>query len=46
MVSWDGSDHLAHTVLDTPAIIDVEKIQKVGELMTLAITMLGREIDY
>lgn len=46
MVSWDGSDHLAHTVLDTPQIIDVEKIQKVGELMTLAVTMLGREIDY
>jgi aminopeptidase YwaD len=45
-VSWDGSDHLAHTVMDTPQIIDPEKLYDVGSTTTLVVFILSRETDY
>jgi hypothetical protein len=45
-VSWDGSDHLAHTVEDTSEIIDPNKVQDVGSATTLVLFVLCRETDY
>lgn len=45
-VSWDGSDHLAHTVMDTPEIIDPEKLYDTGATTTLVVFILSRETDY
>ena len=45
-VSWDGSDHLAHTVADTPEIIDPDKLHDVGSATTLVLFVLCRETDY
>lgn len=45
-VSWDGADDLAHTDRDTFNIIDPQKIQKVGELVSLAVSVMSRETDY
>jgi hypothetical protein len=45
-LSWDGSDHLAHTAADTPEIIDPEKLNKIGSTTTLVLFVLARETDY
>jgi hypothetical protein len=45
-VSWDGSDNLAHTPSDTIEIIDPQKLQSTGEVITLAVTVLSRETNY
>lgn len=45
-VSWDGSDHLAHTVMDTPELIDPEKLYDTGATTTLVLFVLSRETDY
>ncbi|MFP4343234.1 MAG: ABC transporter permease subunit [Anaerolineales bacterium] len=45
-LSWDGSDLPAHTPQDTPAIIDPEKLDQTGELVTLVTTVLSREPEY
>jgi peptide/nickel transport system permease protein len=45
-LSWDGSDHLAHTIADTPEIIDPDKLQKIGTTTTLVLFVLARETDY
>jgi hypothetical protein len=45
-VSWDGSDHLAHTVADTPEIIDPDKLYDTGSATALVLFVLSRETDY
>jgi len=45
-VSWDGSDQLAHTVADTPEIIDPDKVYDVGSATSLILFVLARETDY
>lgn len=45
-VSWDGSDHLAHTIADTPEIIDPDKLYAAGSTTTLVLFVLARETDY
>lgn len=45
-LSWDGSDELAHTLLDNFESIDPEKIEKVGQATMLMLTMMSREIAY
>ncbi len=43
-ISWDGSDHLAHTPQDTLEMIDPEKLAKVGRTTLLTLLMLSREV--
>jgi hypothetical protein len=45
-VSWDGSDHTAHTPEDTFETIDPDKLELVGRTTLLALTVLSREMDY
>ncbi len=45
-VSMDGSDALAHTPEDTPAIIDPDKLQEVGRSSLLTLLVLSRETTY
>jgi peptide/nickel transport system permease protein len=45
-VSWDGSDQLAHTVADTPEIIDPDKVYDIGSVTSLMLFVLARETDY
>ena len=45
-LSWDGADDLAHTQYDRFELIDPQKIQKVGELASLVVSVLSREVDY
>ncbi|HLO31271.1 MAG TPA: ABC transporter permease subunit [Anaerolineales bacterium] len=45
-LSWDGSDHLAHTTADTPEIIDPKKLAEVGSSTVLVLFVLSRETNY
>jgi ABC-type dipeptide/oligopeptide/nickel transport system permease subunit len=45
-LSWDGSDILAHTAEDRMESVDLKKLQKSGELVTLITTVLSRETTY
>ena len=45
-LSWDGSDELAHTVLDSADRLDVRKLERVGRLATLTVMVLTRETAY
>jgi hypothetical protein len=45
-LSWDGSDQTAHTASDTVETIDPAKLQKVGQTMLLALSVLTREVNY
>ena len=45
-LSWDGSDHLAHTTADTPEIIDPDKLYDSGSTTMLVLFVLARESDY
>jgi hypothetical protein len=45
-LSWDGSDHLAHTIADTPEIIEPEKLYDVGSTTSLVLFVLARETGY
>lgn len=45
-ISWDGSDHLAHTPQDTPDTIDLEKIYAVGRTTYLTLLVMSRETEY
>ena len=45
-VSWDGSDDLAHTPRDVPAIIDTDKLLQVGKSSLLTLMVLARETTY
>jgi hypothetical protein len=45
-ISWDGSDRKSHTTLDTFEVIDPEKLEQVGQMTLLAVTVLSREVEY
>ncbi len=45
-VSWDGSDQFAHTSEDTVEHIELEKMEKLGQTTTLAITVISRQKEY
>jgi hypothetical protein len=45
-ISWDGSDHLAHTPQDTFALIDPSKLDDIGRTTYLTLLVLSRETDY
>jgi len=45
-MSWDGSDEIAHTPLDSVENIDLAKLKKSGQLSTLLVTLVSREIEY
>lgn len=45
-VSWENSDALAHTPLDTVDTLDADKITAVGRTVFLAATVMGREVNY
>jgi hypothetical protein len=45
-LSWDGSDHLAHTPDDTLALMDPAKIRQIGTSTYLTLLVLCRETEY
>jgi Zn-dependent M28 family amino/carboxypeptidase len=45
-LSWDGSDHLAHTPEDTLALMDPAKIREIGTSTYLTLLVLCRETEY
>jgi len=45
-VSWDGSDEMAHTPGDVPAIIDPDKLLRVGRSSLLTLMVMSRETTY
>jgi hypothetical protein len=45
-LSWDGSDHLAHTPEDTIKLIDPVKLRDIGRSATLTLLLLCRESEY
>ena len=45
-ISWDGSDSLAHTPLDTIDIIDPAKLYDIGRSTYLTLLVLSRETQY
>jgi hypothetical protein len=45
-ISWEGSDALAHTPMDTPDTLDPARIEAVGRTVFLAATVMGREVEY
>ncbi len=45
-ISWNGSDHLAHTPSDQPTLIDPQKLTRVGRTTLLTLMVLARESDY
>ncbi len=45
-ISWDGSDRLAHTLQDTTENIDAGKLRKSGQVVTLVVSVLSREVNY
>lgn len=45
-LSWDGSDKNAHTLMDTLASIDPQKLKKSGQLLILILLVLSREMNY
>jgi peptide/nickel transport system permease protein/oligopeptide transport system permease protein len=45
-ISWDGSDHLAHTPIDLPQFIDPQKLTSVGRSTLLTLMVLVREPNY
>lgn len=45
-LSWDGSDQNAHTLMDTLESIDPQKLKKSGQLLTLILLVLSRELNY
>jgi hypothetical protein len=45
-LSWDGSDHLAHTPGDTVGIIDPNKLYDIGRSTYLTLLILSRETEY
>jgi Zn-dependent M28 family amino/carboxypeptidase len=45
-LSWDGSDRTAHTMQDTADAIDPEKLEQVGKVTALALSVLSREAQY
>jgi len=45
-LSWDGSDEVAHTVLDSADRLDATKMERLGRLATLVALVLTRETAY
>ncbi|MEJ2598813.1 MAG: ABC transporter permease subunit [Anaerolineales bacterium] len=45
-VSWNGSDQTAHTTLDTPQTIDLQKLEKSGRATLLTLFVVSRETNY
>ena len=45
-VSWNGSDVYTGTPLDAVDMIDLEKLQELGETTTLVVTVISRETEY
>jgi len=45
-LSWDGSDEVAHTVLDSADRLDPLKMERLGRLATLVALVLTRETAY
>ncbi len=45
-ISWDGSDQLAHTLDDNTNHIDAVKLRKTGQVVTLVVSVLSREVEY
>jgi hypothetical protein len=46
LISWDGSDALAHLADDNLANLEPEKLESLGETLTLVLTVLSRETEY
>lgn len=44
--SWDGADETAHTLEDNLLSLDSEKLTKSGQLITLILLVLSRELNY
>ncbi len=44
--SWDGADETAHTLDDNMEGLDVQKLTKSGQLITLILLVLSRETNY
>lgn len=45
-VSWEGSDRLAHTLQDTTDNVDARKLRKAGQVISLVVSVLSREVNY
>ena len=46
LVSWDGSNELAHLPDDNLANLEPEKMESLGKVMSLVLTVLSREAEY
>ena len=45
-LTWSGADEIANTPADTPAGVDPKKLLKAGKLLSLALAIIGREVNY
>jgi hypothetical protein len=45
-LSWDGSDRTAHTPQDTADAVDPKKLEQVGKVTALVLSVLSREVQY
>ena len=46
LVSWDGSNELAHLPDDNLSGLEPEKMESLGRVMSLVLTVLSREVEY
>jgi peptide/nickel transport system permease protein len=45
-IRWEGWEWYSQTMRDTPAAISVEHLEQAGEVVTLSLMVLGREVQY
>jgi dephospho-CoA kinase len=45
-ISWNGSDYLAHTPMDTYEMIDPQKLRAIGQPTLLSLFVISRETNY
>jgi peptide/nickel transport system permease protein len=46
LISWDGSNELAHLPDDNLSSLEPEKMESLGRVMSLVLTVLSREVEY
>ncbi len=45
-LTWTGADEIADTPADTPEKVEPKKLVKAGRLLSLALAIMGREVNY
>jgi hypothetical protein len=46
LVSWDGSNEVAHLPDDNVGNLEPEKMESLGKVMSLVLSVLSRETEY